>query len=82
MFQSPLFQQTFANTTGVPVELYTTDGAEGAARGAGIGCGLLSFSDAFKGMYCEAVIEPDSGARPATLEAYERWKDVLHRHVA
>jgi xylulokinase len=82
MFQSPLFQQTFATTTGVPLELYTTDGAEGAARAAGIGCGLFSYSDAFKGLQREAVIEPNSATRPEVLEAYGRWKEVVRRHLA
>jgi xylulokinase len=81
MFQSSLFQHTFATTTGVPLELYTTDGSEGAARAAGIGAGLLSISDAFNGLHREATVEPDSGAREATVEAYNRWKEVLQRHL-
>ncbi len=81
MFQSSLFQHTFATATGVPLELYTTDGAEGAARAAGIGSKLLSPSDAFKGLRRESVVEPDSGARGATLDAYARWKEVLQRHL-
>lgn len=81
MFQSSLFQHTFATTTGVPLELFTTDGAEGAARAAGIGSGLLSPSDAFRGLHRETVVEPDSGAREATLEAFARWKEVLQRHI-
>ena len=82
MFQSALFQQTFATTTGVPVELYSTDGAEGAARAAGIGSGFFSYSDAFRGLHREAVVEPHGPARQATQEAYARWKEVLHRHLA
>ncbi len=81
MFQSSLFQHTFATTTGVPLELYTTDGSEGAARAAGIGAGLLSISDAFNGLHREATVEPDIGAREATVEAYTRWKEVLQRHL-
>lgn len=81
MFQSPLFQHTFATTTGVPLELFSTDGSEGAARAAAIGAGLLSFSDAFNGLQREATVEPDSGARAATLEAYAGWKEALQRHL-
>ncbi len=33
MFLSPLFRQTLADITGAMIELYDTDGAEGAARG-------------------------------------------------
>jgi xylulokinase len=80
MFQSTLFQRTFATVTGVPVELYTTDGSEGAARGAGIGVGLYSFSTAFAGLTRQGVVEPDSTKIRATREAYERWKEALHLH--
>jgi xylulokinase len=77
MFQSDLFQRTFATATGVPLELYTTDGATGAARGAGIGAGLFSFSDAFRGLCRDSTIEPDQNALLATRDAYQRWKGVV-----
>jgi len=80
MFQSALFQRTFATTTGVPVELLTTDGSEGAARAAGIGAGLYTFSNAFVGLTRHAVVEPDSAGTHATQEAYQRWKEALKRH--
>jgi xylulokinase len=80
MFQSTLFQRTFATTTGVPVELLTTDGSEGAARAAGIGAGLYTFSNAFVGLTRHAVVEPDSAATQATHEAYGQWKEALARH--
>lgn len=81
MFQSDLFRRTFATAVGAPVELYTTDGSEGAARGAGIGIGLFSFSNAFTGLGRELVVEPDQGARAATNDAYERWKEVVRCHL-
>lgn len=80
MFQSALFQKTFATITEVPLELLSTDGAEGAARGAGIGAGLYTFSNAFVGLTRHAVIEPDSATSQATRDAYDRWKEALHRH--
>jgi xylulokinase len=80
MFQSALFQKTFATIAGVPLELLSTDGAEGAARGAGIGAGLYTFSNAFAGLTRHAVIEPDSSTSQATRDAYDRWKETLHRH--
>ncbi len=82
MFQSPLFQRTFATITGVPLELLTTDGAEGAARGAGIGSGIYTFSTAFVGLHRHAVVEPDSATIQATNDAYGRWKEALHRHIS
>lgn len=40
MFLSPLFRQTLANTSGATIDLYETDGSVGAAKGAGMGCGI------------------------------------------
>jgi xylulokinase len=80
MFQSRVFQSTFATTSGAPLELLTTDGAEGAARGAGIGQGIFSFADAYKGVARHAIIEPSSADRQACLEAYGMWKEALKRH--
>lgn len=81
MFQSELFRRTFATCANAPVELMTTDGAEGAARGAGIGVGLLSSSEAFRGLTTELVVTPDIDARAATRDAYERWKTAVSRHI-
>ena len=41
MFLSPLFRDTLAGVSGATIELYDTDGAAGAAKGAGIGCGYF-----------------------------------------
>jgi len=82
MFQSPLFQRSFAAALNTPLELYTTDGAEGAARGAGIGAGLVSYSDAFRGLQRECTIEPDRGILEQTRQAYERWKTVVESKLA
>ena len=40
MFLSPLFREAFATVTGARLELYETNGAQGAARGAGVGAGV------------------------------------------
>jgi xylulokinase len=81
MFQSDLFRSTFTSATGVPLELYTTDGSEGAARGAGIGAGIFSFSNAFNGLHRDATLEPERGAMTETRQAYERWKEAVCRAV-
>jgi xylulokinase len=46
MFLSPVFTQAFVDATGVPVELYDTDGSVGAALGAGVGVGVYDSLDA------------------------------------
>lgn len=40
MFLSELFRNTLAGVSGATIELYETDGSVGAAKGAGIGCGI------------------------------------------
>jgi xylulokinase len=82
MFQSPLFCRTFSTTLNVPLELYTTDGAEGAARGAGIGAGILSYTDAFQGLQKELTVEPHTESREATQAAYQKWKRVVEQKLA
>jgi xylulokinase len=79
MFKSKLFCETFASTTGVPVELFSADGAEGAARGAGIGLKIFSPQNAFKGLTRKAFIEPSLAHRDEYLTAYTRWKETLTR---
>ena len=78
MFLSPLFREAFVNTTGARLELYDTDGAQGAARGAGVGAGIYnSTSEAFIGLTKIEVIEPTSQKRKQYLEAYQVWLDQL-----
>jgi xylulokinase len=77
MFLSPLFAETFATTTGCTVELYNTDGALGAARAAGAGCGAYpDFRSSFKGMNVVKTYEPAID-RSAHVDAYAQWKEEL-----
>lgn len=78
MFLSPIFRTTLASTSGAVIELYETDGAAGAAKGAGMGCGIYSDNrEAFASLRKLAVIEPDTANASAYLETYSRWKEVL-----
>jgi xylulokinase len=78
MFLSPVFCAALAGITGVTIELYNTDGAQGAARGAAIGAGMFgSVHDAFKGLERIKVIEPDSSTRDAHAQIYARWYEAL-----
>jgi xylulokinase len=78
MFLSDLFAQTFANCSECPVELYNTDGALGAARGAGYGVKLYSqMKDCFLGMEVIRKVEPEKNHSPVVREIYERWKEGL-----
>jgi xylulokinase len=76
MFLSRVFRQTFANVSGAMIELYNTSGAEGAARGAGIGIGFYKDAkEAFSGLIKLETIEPRHD--PLVEEAYTRWKRKL-----
>jgi len=78
MFLSPLFRDAFVQTTGLQLELYETDGAAGAARGAGLGAGIYhSTEEAFGGLSKIDVIEPDDKKQSAYSDAYERWLEKL-----
>jgi xylulokinase len=81
MFLSPLFREVFANTANVVIELYNTDGAQGAARAAGIGAGCYKEEDAFKGMECLATVEPDVKLQQEYAEIYQQWLEELTRII-
>ena len=78
LFLSPVFCEALAGVSGVTIELYNTDGALGAARGAAIGAGIArSADDAFHGLKCVATIEPAARLRQAYDEAFGRWSSAL-----
>ena len=79
MFLSPIFRETLATTSGATIELYDTDGSVGAAKGAGIGCGIYANHDeAFASLERKAIITPDNSKAQAYLDAYARWQDHLN----
>lgn len=78
MFLSEIFRDTLAGTSGATIELYETDGAAGAAKGAGMGCGIYTdHNEAFASLKKLAVIEPREALRNEYMEAYSRWKEIL-----
>ena len=78
MFLSPLFRDTLASTSGATIELLETDGSVGAAKGAGIGCGMYKDNvEAFSTLKKIAVIEPDTAKAQQYRDAYEKWKAEL-----
>ena len=78
MFLSPLFRDTLCGVSGATIELYETDGSVGAAKAAGMGCGLYKdHNEAFATLERLQVIEPDTAHAEAYAEAYAHWKEVL-----
>lgn len=74
MFLSDVFASAFANTTGCVLELYNTDGAVGAARGAGIGSGAYqNISASFTGMEKVKVVIPDKSLQSIYTDIYQSW---------
>jgi xylulokinase len=83
MFLSPVFLEAFTNATGCTVELYNTDGAIGAARGAGIGSGVYSsVKEAFSGMEKLSVIDPARLMQERYEEVYRLWLNDLNRFTS
>jgi xylulokinase len=82
MFLSPLFREAFVNTTGARLELYDTDGAKGAAIGAGVGAGLYgSFEEAFGGLKIIRSEEPRADLSETYEQSYMHWSMVLKRQL-
>ena len=63
-----------------PIDLIDTDGAEGAARGAGLGAAVFkSVEDAYRGMKTKGTIVPS--AHSEYKEVFSRWRSVLTRET-
>ena len=76
LFLSPLFRQAIADTTGASIELCNTDGAAGAARGAGIGAGIYRNTE--EAMQTLRIVDTIRPQQPeAYREAYAHWKHYL-----
>lgn len=78
MFLSPVFREAFVNTTGATLELYDTDGAQGAARGAGVGSGAFnSVIDAFTGLKKIETVSPEKEKQTKYRDIYTDWIQTL-----
>jgi xylulokinase len=82
MFLSPLFSRALAATTGIGIELYDTDGAQGAALGAALGAGYYSSPrECFRTLRKKEEILPEEELKEPYEQAYCRWLEVLERTV-
>jgi xylulokinase len=82
MFLSPLFRNAFVNTINARLELYDTDGAKGAALGAGVGAGIYGSSEeAFKTLKILKTEEPNSKALAEYSNAYANWETILNKQL-
>lgn len=78
MFLSPVFCRTLADISGATIELYNTDGAQGAARGAGVGAGIYpDFETAFAGLMKLETIIPALDNH-LLKQAYFNWERLVN----
>lgn len=78
MFLSDVFSNAFVNATGCELELYNTDGAVGAARGAGIGAGIFKdVTEAFATMKKIKTYSPQKELQKIYSTFYRNWKKQL-----
>lgn len=82
MFLSDIFRDTLASVSGATIALYETDGAVGAAKGAGIGLGIYAdHNEAFASLKKIDEIHPATDPAPY-IEAYQRWKRILEKEIS
>ncbi len=74
MFLSPVFVQTLSTLIGASIELYDTDGAQGAARGAAVGAGYAaSYAEGLKSLHKIDEIHPHEEESERIVCAYDAW---------
>lgn len=82
LFLSPLFRQTLSTLTGARIELFNTDGALGAARGAALGAGYYKTrGEAFAALRRLEVVEPAEADRETLEEGYRAWVREVEKRM-
>jgi xylulokinase len=75
MYLSELFTQAIVNASGASVELLETDGAFGAALGAGAGVGYYANEDeAISNIKVLKTVQPEASLQNSYADAYGVWK--------
>lgn len=78
MFQSRIFTEALCNISGLPIELYDTDGAKGAAIGAGIGAEIYqNREDAFRGLEKVSELQAETELQEKYRSVYKSWRSRL-----
>ncbi len=82
LFLSPIFRETLANLTQASIELYDTDGAQGAARAAAYGANYYkSLNDAFKNLEIIKIINHNPDLTEKTFNVYNKWLELLKKFI-
>ena len=78
LFLSKLFRDAFVNSSNVKLQLYDTNGSEGAARGAALGSGFYNTEkEAFSKLKMIKEIHPIKGEDH--MHEYVNWKNFLNK---
>ena len=78
LFLSMLFREAFVNTSRVDLEIYDTNGSEGAARAAALGIGYYSNDkEAFNNLKLITKLKPDKELVARYSSHYDEWKNFL-----
>jgi len=82
LFQSSVFSETFATVIGCTIESIATDGAQGAARGAGVGVGCFKDQEEALAMVgTNGIYSPEKRNTASIMDSYQRWKLTLIREL-
>ncbi len=82
MFLSPVFRKCLASLANTGIELYNTDGSQGAARAAGLGAEIFKNNqEAFNGLEVIQTIEPQKNLQKPLQVAFEEWKTILESRL-
>jgi len=78
LFLSDRFCQAFCQLTGAPLELYDTDGAQGAARAAGVGSGVFAnHQEALESLEQIGGFAPKAELQDVYTDFFGRWQTEL-----
>ena len=80
LFLSKVFRESFVNSSNIKLQLFDTNGAEGAARGAALGCKFFdNEKDAFNSLEMISETTPDLQSKDKYLKEYHNWKKFLNK---
>jgi len=82
-FSSSLFREIFSTVTGTQLKIYSTDGSQGAARGAGLGAQIYGKpDDAFVGLKADSIVYPDKSLSIIYQDVYNHWLSFLKNNLS
>ena len=80
LFLSKVFRESFVNSSNIKLQLFDTNGAEGAARGAALGSKFFdNEKDAFNSLEMISETAPDLQIKDKYLREYHKWKKFLNK---